>query len=291
MILSMTGYGKAICELPTKKVTIEIKSLNSKQLDLSTRIASLYREKELDVRSAVANRLVRGKVDLSIFIESQSGEKVVQINKQVIENYYAQLKEIADGMGQTERTDFLRIIMPLPDTVKVEQQQLDEAEWQQVAQAVDKALDSIVAFRTQEGKALEADLRQRISLIEGYSLEVPKYEQARIDKIRGRIQSQLDELVGKSNIDENRLEQELIFYIEKLDINEEKVRLKNHLKYFIETLETEEQPGKKLGFIAQEIGREINTLGSKANEANMQKLVIKMKDELEKIKEQILNVL
>jgi len=291
MILSMTGYGKAVCELPNKKVTIEIKSLNSKQLDLNTRFPNLYREKELEVRSDIAARLFRGKVDFSIFIESQSGEKVAQINKAVIENYYEQLKEVADSIGQTANTDFLRIIMPLPDTIKVEQQQLDEAEWQQVNAVISTAIDSIVAFRTQEGKALEADLRKRISLIEQYSLEVPQYEQARIDKIRGRIQSQLDELVGKSNIDENRLEQELIFYIEKLDINEEKVRLKNHLKYFIETLETEEQPGKKLGFIAQEIGREINTLGSKANEANMQKLVIKMKDELEKIKEQILNVL
>ncbi len=291
MIQSMTGYGKAVCELPNKKVTIEIKSLNSKQLDLNSRIASLYREKELEVRSSIAAKLFRGKIDLSIYIESQTGEKVAQINKQVIENYYEQLKEIADAIGQTDRTDFLRIIMPLPETVKVEQQQLDEAEWKQVAQAIDTALNNIVAFRIQEGKALEADLRQRIALIEGYSLEVPQYEQARIDKIRNKIQSQLDELVGKNNIDENRLEQELIFYIEKLDINEEKVRLKNHLKYFIETIENEEQPGKKLGFIAQEIGREINTLGSKANEANMQKLVIKMKDELEKIKEQILNVL
>ncbi len=287
----MTGYGKAICELPNKKVTIEIKSLNSKQLDLNTRFPNLYREKELEVRSDIASKLFRGKVDLTIFIESQAGDKMAQINRPVIEAYYAQLKDIADSMGQSDRTDFLRIIMPLPDTIKVEQQQLNEEEWKQVSASIAQAIDNIVAFRTQEGRALEADLRKRISLIEEYSLEVPQYEQARIEKIRGRIQSQLDELVGKSNIDENRLEQELIFYIEKLDINEEKVRLKNHLKYFIETLETEEQPGKKLGFIAQEIGREINTLGSKANEANMQKLVIKMKDELEKIKEQILNVL
>lgn len=287
----MTGYGKAICELPNKKVTIEIKSLNSKQLDLNTRFPNLYREKELEVRSDIASKLFRGKVDLTIFIESQAGDKMAQINRPVIEAYYTQLKDIADSMGQSDRTDFLRIIMPLPDTIKVEQQQLNEEEWKQVSASIAQAIDNIVAFRTQEGRALEADLRKRISLIEEYSLEVPQYEQARIEKIRGRIQSQLDELVGKSNIDENRLEQELIFYIEKLDINEEKVRLKNHLKYFIETLETEEQPGKKLGFIAQEIGREINTLGSKANEANMQKLVIKMKDELEKIKEQILNVL
>lgn len=291
MILSMTGYGKAVCELPNKKITIELKSLNSKQLDLSTRIPSIYREKELEVRSDIASKLFRGKVDFSLFVESQVSDKIAQINRTAIEAYYKQLKDIADEFGQADRTDFLRIIMPLPDTIKVEQQQLDEEEWQKISATISEAMNNIVAFRAQEGKSLEADLRTRIDLIDGYLQQVPQYEQARVDKIRNRIQSQLDELVGKSNIDENRLEQELIFYIEKLDINEEKVRLKNHLKYFVETMETEEQPGKKLGFIAQEIGREINTLGSKANEANLQKLVIKMKDELEKIKEQILNVL
>lgn len=291
MILSMTGYGKSVCELPTKKITIELKSLNSKQLDLSTRIPSLYREKELEIRSTVAAKLFRGKVDFLVFIENIGTEKVAQINKAVIEAYYQQLKEVADSIGQTERTDFLRIIMPLPETIKMDQPMLDEDEWGKVSKTINTAIANLVSFRTQEGKSLEADLRKRISLIDGYLQEIPQYEQPRIDKIRSRIQSQLDELVGKSNIDENRLEQELIFYIEKLDINEEKVRLKNHLKYFIETMENESEPGKKLGFIAQEIGREINTLGSKANEANMQKLVIKMKDELEKIKEQVLNVL
>lgn len=291
MILSMTGYGKSVCELPTKKITIELKSLNSKQLDLSTRIPSLYREKELEIRSTVAAKLFRGKVDFLVFIENIGTEKVAQINKAVIEAYYQQLKEVADSIGQTERTDFLRIIMPLPETIKMDQPMLDEDEWGKVSETINTAIANLVSFRTQEGKSLEADLRKRISLIDGYLQEIPQYEQPRIDKIRSRIQSQLDELVGKSNIDENRLEQELIFYIEKLDINEEKVRLKNHLKYFIETMENESEPGKKLGFIAQEIGREINTLGSKANEANMQKLVIKMKDELEKIKEQVLNVL
>lgn len=291
MILSMTGYGKAVCELPSKKITIELKSLNSKQLDLSTRIPSLYREKELEMRSTIAAKLFRGKVDFLVFIENIGTEKVAQINKAAIEAYYQQLKEVADTIGQSDRTDFLRIIMPLPETIKMDQPMLDEDEWGKVSETINTAIANLVSFRTQEGKSLEADLRKRISLIDGYLQEIPQYEQPRIDKIRGRIQSQLDELVGKSNIDENRLEQELIFYIEKLDINEEKVRLKNHLKYFIETLENENEPGKKLGFIAQEIGREINTLGSKANEANMQKLVIKMKDELEKIKEQVLNVL
>lgn len=291
MILSMTGYGKAVCELPNKKITIELKSLNSKQLDLSTRIPSLYREKELEVRSDIAAKLFRGKVDFLMFSESQAGEKSVKINTDIIESYFAQMKELADKFGQTDRTDFLRVIMPLPDTVTVEQPELDDEEWRKVKDTIAQALDNLVAFRTQEGRALDKDLRTRISLISGYLAEVPKYESGRIEKIRARIQTNLDELVGKNNIDENRLEQELIFYIEKLDINEEKVRLANHLKYFIETMETENEPGKKLGFIAQEIGREINTLGSKANEAELQKLVIKMKDELEKIKEQVLNVL
>lgn len=291
MILSMTGYGKAVCELPNKKVNIEIKSLNSKQMDLSLRIPSLYREKELEVRSDISARAFRGKVDALIYVESQTSDRSAQLNETVIEGYYNQLKGLADKFGQTDRTDFLRIIMPLPDTVRVEQQQLEESEWEAIKAKIGEALDNFIAFRTQEGRALEADLRQRISLIEKYSLEVPQYEAARIEKVRARIEKSIEELIDKNHIDSNRLEQEMIFYIEKLDINEEKVRLANHLKYFIETMETEEQPGKKLGFIAQEIGREINTLGSKANEANMQKLVIKMKDELEKIKEQILNVL
>lgn len=288
----MTGYGKATCELPNKKVTIELKSLNSKQLDLNTRIPSLYREKELEMRNDIAAKLFRGKVDFSMFVETtQAGEKVAQINQDVIETYYAQLAPLAEKFGQTDRTDFLRLIMPLPETIKIEQPQLDEDEWLTIKATIATALNNIVDFRSQEGKALESDLLKRIDLIGQYLSEVPKYENGRIEKIRSRIQSNLDELVGKNNIDENRLEQELIFYIEKLDVNEEKVRLSNHLKYFVETMNTEDQPGKKLGFIAQEIGREINTLGSKANEANMQRLVIQMKDELEKIKEQILNVL
>lgn len=287
----MTGYGKAVCELPNKKISVEFKSLNSKQLDLSTRIPLLYREKEIELRADIAQRLIRGKVDFSMFVETINVDRVSQINTQVIEAYYQQLHDVAEKLGQTEHTDFLRIIMQLPDTVRTEQPQLDEAEWQAISKSINEALDNIEAFRLQEGRALEADLRQRISLIESYLSEVPKYEAGRVEKIRQRITTNLDEIISKAKIDENRLEQELIFYIEKLDINEEKVRLANHLNYFIETIENEPQPGKKLGFIAQEIGREINTLGSKANEANLQKLVIKMKDELEKIKEQVLNVL
>ncbi len=287
----MTGYGKSVCELPNKKISIEIKSLNSKQLDLNTRIPNIYREKELELRSEVGARAVRGKVDFSIYIESQSGERTAQINASVVEGYYQQLSSITDKLGLTERTDFMRIIMPLPDTVKVEQQQLDEAEWNAIHAKVTEAVDNFVAFRKQEGEALDKDLRTRIDLIDKYLQEVPKYENGRIEKIRARIEKGIEEIIDKKHVDENRLEQEMIFYIEKLDINEEKVRLKNHLKYFVETMEKEDQAGKKLGFIAQEIGREINTLGSKANEANMQRLVIQMKDELEKIKEQVLNVL
>lgn len=287
----MTGYGKAICELPNKKISIEFKSLNSKQLDLSTRIPLLYREKEIELRALIAQRLVRGKVDFSMFVETINVDRVAQINTQVIEAYYQQLHDVAEKLGQSEHTDFMRIIMQLPDAVRNEQPQLDEAEWQAISKSIDEALGNIEAFRQQEGRALEADLRERIELISNYLSQVPQYEAGRVEKIRQRITANLEEVISKAKIDENRLEQELIFYIEKLDINEEKVRLANHLKYFLETMESEPQPGKKLGFIAQEMGREINTLGSKANEANLQKLVIKMKDELEKIKEQVLNVL
>ncbi|MBR6249823.1 MAG: YicC family protein [Bacteroidales bacterium] len=291
MIYSMTGYGKAVCELPNKKVTIEIKSLNSKQMDLSTRIPTLYREKELEVRSEISAALLRGKVDFTIYVETTAADHLAQLNRPVIEAYHKQLKDIAVSLGEDGHSDLMRIIMTLPDSVKVEAQQLDEQEWGKIHDAIITTINNLNAFRKQEGASLDADLRKRISLISAYLQEVPKYESQRVEKIRQRIQANLDELVGKENVDENRLEQELIFYIEKLDINEEKVRLANHLKYFIETMEKEDQAGKKLGFIAQEIGREINTLGSKANEANLQRLVIQMKDELEKIKEQVLNVL
>jgi uncharacterized protein (TIGR00255 family) len=287
----MTGYGKAICELPGKKVSIELRSLNSKQMDLNTRIPAFYREKELEVRSELTSRLFRGKVDFSIFVETQSGEKIVVINKDVIRGYYAQMSELAQEFGQSDRTDFLRIIMPLPDTVTVEQSQLSDEEWVEVHKAIDTAINNLIEFRKQEGESLDTDLRRRIANIDNYLSQVPQYEDCRVEKVRARIEKNLEELIMKGTADMNRLEQEMILYIEKLDINEEKVRLAQHLKYFIETMETEDQPGKKLGFIAQEIGREINTLGSKANEANLQKLVIQMKDELEKIKEQILNVL
>lgn len=291
MIVSMTGYGKAVCELPQKKITIEIKSLNSKQLDLNTRLPNLYREKELEIRNDINNRLFRGKVDVSFYIDSAVSEKQAQINTPVIESYYNQLLPLAQKFNQEDRTDFLRIILPLPDSIKVEQADLDETEWLKIKASLQDAIGQLIEFRTQEGAVLEADIRKRIKTIDGLLNEVTPFEKERIEKLRTRIRENLEDLIDKSKIDENRLEQEFIFYIEKLDVTEEKVRLRNHLNYFIETMDQEEQPGKKLGFIAQEIGREINTLGSKANDANIQRIVIQMKDELEKIKEQMLNVL
>lgn len=291
MIRSMTGFGKAVCELPTKKIHIEIKSLNSKQLDLNTRLPALYREKELDLRSELARQLQRGKVDITLFVESMTPDKITQLNEQVILNYYQQLSSISDKMGVQNNTDFLRVILPLPDTLKVEQTELDEAEWVQVLEDIHKAIAAFDQFRLQEGKMLEADLTQRAQVIASLLQQVPEYEKARIERIKGRIRENLADLADKTKIDENRFEQELIYYIEKLDISEEKVRLENHIQYFFETLNENEPVGKKLAFITQEMGREINTLGSKANDTDLQRLVIQMKDELEKIKEQALNVL
>ncbi len=291
MVHSMTGFGKGVCELPNKKISIEIKSLNSKQLDLNTRVPNLYREKEIEIRNKVGKRLVRGKVDVSFYVEAASSDKITKVNQQVIKDYYAQLKEVSTNLGLSENTDFLKVIMPLPDTVKVELAELNEQEWKAIAQSIDAAIDDITSFRQSEGKALEVDIRQRINTIDELLQEVPNYETQRIDKIRNRIKENLEEIALQTQADENRFEQEIIFYLEKLDITEEKVRLANHLKYFVETLESSDVVGKKLGFITQEIGREINTLGSKANDADLQKIVIRMKDELEKIKEQILNIL
>ncbi len=287
----MTGYGKAICELPQKKVIVEVRSLNSKQLDLNVRVPNLYREKELEIRSTINSTILRGKVDVTLNVDSEMSDKQAHVNAPVIEHYYNQLKPLADKFNQTGNTDFLRIILPLPDAVKVEQADLNEDEWKHISKAIDEAIEKLIEFRTQEGAVLEDDIKKRITLIGDLLKEVEPFEKDRIEKLKARIKENLEELIDKSKIDENRLEQEFIFYIEKLDVTEEKVRLKNHLDYFIETIDTESQPGKKLGFISQEIGREINTLGSKANDASIQRIVIQMKDELEKIKEQLLNVL
>ena len=291
MIKSMTGFGKSTCELPDKKISIEIKSLNSKQLDVNMRLPNLYREKDLVLRNEIANKLGRGKVDVGFYIDFLGAEKNASINSQVIETYYEQLLPVSDKLGLTNKTDILRAIMPLPDTVKIEQAELDESEWAIIFKTFKEALEGLNNFRMQEGVVLKKDIQERINAIERLQKEVEPFEKERIEKVRERILEQLNELKDKVNFDKNRFEQEMIFYLEKLDITEEKVRLTNHLSYFTETIDKEDIVGKKLGFITQEIGREINTMGSKANHSEIQKLVIQMKDELEKIKEQNLNIL
>lgn len=290
MLVSMTGYGKSVCELGNKKLTIEIRSLNSKQLDLNTRIPGFYKEKELDIRNLISRDLQRGKIEFNLYAELNGLENSNVINKNVVKAYYQQLKEINQELG-IDTGDILSTILRLPDTLKTEREELDEQEWNRVLPAITQAMTATMDYRIQEGKALELDIASRIGIIESLLTEVEPLEKPRIDRIKSRIGNSLAEFIDAEHIDKNRLEQELIFYIEKLDITEEKVRLANHCQYFIETMKENEQVGKKLGFIAQEIGREINTLGSKANDSDMQKLVIKMKDELEKIKEQLLNIL
>lgn len=288
MIQSMTGYGKSVLHLPSKKVTIEIKSLNSKNLDLNTRIPSYYKEKELAVRKKLASNLVRGKIDFSIYVEMTADETSTTINKLVVANYVEQLKNTMT-IGTNQDVELLKMAIRMPDALKTEREELDENEWTQIDTHIDEALKEIIAYRTDEAKSLEDDFRLRIANIQSALEEVKKLDGDRIENVKERLQKALTDL--KVEIDENRFEQELIYYLEKLDINEEKVRLANHLVYFLEQLATEDSNGKKLGFIVQEIGREVNTTGSKANFAPMQKIVIQMKDELEKIKEQILNVL
>ncbi len=291
MIFSMTGYGKATCTLPQKKVNIEIRSLNSKQLDVNTRIPGLYREKEIEIRNKIGNALYRGKVDISFSVEAEIPDRVTKVNQQIIESYFQQLKPVAEKLNIDQTSDFLRVIMSLPDTTKTEQAELNEQEWIELSKSIDSAIDDIITFRQQEGEALSREVTQRIDNIRKLLTGVEPHEKERVEKIKDRIKESLQSIAEKGSVDENRFEQELIYYIEKLDVTEEKVRLANHLDYFIETLNSDKPIGKKLGFISQEIGREVNTLGSKANDAALQRIVIQMKDELEKIKEQILNVL
>ncbi len=288
MIQSMTGYGKSVLQLPTKKVTIEIKSLNSKNLDLNTRIPSYYKEKELNVRKKLASALVRGKIDFSIYVEMTADETSTLVNEKVVRNYIEQLKNIVTTEGNDE-VELMRMAVKMPDALKTEREELDETEWLEIDKHIDVAINHIVKYRIDEAKSLEEDFKTRIVNIKKYLEEIKTMDSDRINNVKERLRKAIDDL--KVEIDENRFEQELIYYLEKLDINEEKVRLANHLDYFLEELSGENSNGKKLGFIVQEIGREINTTGSKANYAPMQKLVIQMKDELEKIKEQILNVL
>lgn len=291
MIQSMTGFGKVTAELPTKKVTVEIKALNSKQLDLSTRIPSIYKEKEMQIRSRLLQTLERGKVDFAIYIEYIGKEASSQINQEAVMSYFAQLKELSDKLGISAPSswDELQQVLRMPDVIKTDPVEVDEDEWNVVKQAIDEAIQHLCDFRIQEGAMLQKLFTQKVSNIAALLNDVEPYEKERIEKIKGRILDNLEKLAV--DYDKNRFEQEMIYYIEKLDVNEEKNRLDNHLKYFLETMETGHGQGKKLGFIAQEMGREINTLGSKSNHADMQKIVVRMKDELEQIKEQVLNVL
>ncbi|WP_314962000.1 YicC/YloC family endoribonuclease [Prevotella pallens] len=292
MILSMTGYGKAVVTYKEKKISVEIKSLNSKNFDLSTRIAPLYREKEMEVRQTLAKLLERGKVDFSLWIEKDAALDATPINAQLVKNYYQQIKNIATEIGIPEPNDWFSTLLHLPDvTTKTEIEILEEDEWNVTKQAIDKAVECLIDFRKQEGAALERKFHEKINNIEALLKSIEPYEESRVPKIKEKIIEGLEQ-VAKVDYDRNRLEQELIYYIEKLDINEEKQRLANHLNYFRETMQEKGHGvGKKLGFIAQEMGREINTTGSKSNQAEMQNIVVKMKDELEQIKEQVLNVL
>jgi len=287
----MTGYGKAECLLADKKLTIEIKSLNSKQLDTNTRLPSLYKEKELEIRQLIAAELERGKVDCSFHYELSGDVSPGTINEPVVKAYYEQLYRISGELGLEASLELLCTVMKMPDTIRTEKLELEETEWASVKEALKVALQSVNAFRKQEGISLDGDMRLRVEAIIEKLVKVESFEGDRIAQVRERIGKHLDEFGKKESIDENRFEQELIYYIEKLDISEEKVRLANHCKYFLETLDDQGPAGKKLGFISQEMGREINTLGSKANHKELQKLVVEMKDELERIKEQILNVL
>jgi uncharacterized protein (TIGR00255 family) len=291
MIKSMTGFGKTTCELPSKRIIIEIKSLNSKQLDINTRLPNLYREKDFVIRNEIGQKLQRGKIDVTFYLESIMPDKISQINEAVISEYHDQLKHVAEKLGISDNTDFLRIIMPLPDTMKTAQPELDEEEWLVVQEGLGKAIEQLDEFRKQEGASMLQDVKQHTGNIRKLLEQIAPFEKQRTEKIKVRIHENLDELALNGKVDENRFEQELIYYIEKLDISEEKVRLKNHIDYFEQTLEEEIPIGKKLGFISQEMGREINTLGSKASDSDIQRLVVNMKDDLEKIKEQILNIL
>jgi len=287
----MTGYGKAVVVFKDKKINAEIKSLNSKQLDLMTRIAPLYREKEMDMRQMIAQTLERGKVDFALWIEKEAGIDATPVNAALVENYYHQLKAVAEKVGIPEPQDWMYTLTRMPDVLtRTEQEVLTDEEWAAARQAVEQAVTALVDFRRQEGAALEKKFGEKIDNIERLLAEIEPYEKQRVEKIRQRIVDGLQQIPGV-DYDKNRLEQELIYYIEKLDISEEKQRLANHLKYFRETMADGHGQGKKLGFIAQEMGREINTTGSKSNLAEMQNLVVQMKDELEQIKEQVLNVM
>jgi len=290
-MVSMTGFGKAFCELKNKTVTIEVKSLNSKQLDIYTRLPNKYKDKDIDIRNLLSQRLKRGKIDFCINIENSGITGSAKINDQVVKDYYQQLTKIGDELKIKLDETILSTIMRFPDALITCQEEIDEEEWEKVTATIDNAITAMDTYRVQEGMALETDIIGRIGIIGKQLLSITPFEEDRVQKIRDKLLSSISELPDKEKIDSNRFEQELIYYLEKLDITEEKIRLKNHCDFFIETSKEETPAGKKLGFIAQEMGREINTIGSKANHSEIQKIVVQMKDELEKIKEQLNNIL
>lgn len=287
----MTGFGKAEANFQGKKIIVEVKALNSKSLDLSTRIAPIYREKDIQIRQTIAAKLIRGKVDFSLWTERDNTPEAIPVNTTLAEQYYKQLRTMTQNMGMPEPADWLTLLLRMPDVMsRTETEELTEEEWDVVQQVMDEALQHLIDFRKQEGAALQHKFAEKLDNIQRLLTDIEPYEKGRVEKIRARIIDGL-QAIPEVDYDKNRLEQELIYYIEKLDISEEKQRLNNHLKYFRETMESEEAQGKKLGFIAQEMGREINTTGSKSNQAEMQNIVVMMKDELEQIKEQVLNAL
>lgn len=290
MIKSMTGFGKSATSINQKKISIEIRSLNSKQADISIRIPSVYKEKELELRAKINQYLERGKIEFNLYVEQTTATPNYQINESLFKNYYNELKSLSDELG--EQSDLIKIVAGMPDVFqKEEKQALDESEWETIVELTSKALQDIDAYRTDEGNTLQKEMELRITNIQQLLNKVELYEKERIITVRERITAHLEEIVSGNQIDKDRLEQELVFYIEKFDVSEEKQRLQSHLNYFMDTMNDKDSQGKKLGFISQEMGREINTLGSKANHSELQKIVVEMKDELEKIKEQILNIL
>jgi len=291
MIRSMTGFGKTEFEVGNKKITLEIKSLNSKQLDINTRIPAMYREKDIEIRRLISEMLTRGKVDFALYLDNLGTESTSRINSAIIKDYYAQLAEVHKELGLEINGSIMNSILRLPETVKMVYDELDESEWIEVRANLIKTLEELNRFRDQEGLALKTDIENNVQNILDLLGQVEPHEIQRMENVKTKIMDSLNDIQLNGNVDKNRFEQELIYYMEKLDINEEKVRLTNHCSYFTETMAEDEPSGRKLGFIAQEIGREINTLGSKANESNLQRIVVQMKDNLEKIKEQVLNVL
>jgi len=290
MVRSMTGFGRSTAELPNKKVSVEIKSLNSKQFDLNSKVPSIYRDKEMEIRNVLLQTVERGKVDFSIYVEDINNNISSQINQGAVENYYDQIRDLAKTIGLQIPENIISVILRLPETIKTDSSKIDEAEWQLLFEVIDKALQQFTAFRIQEGQMLQNLFEQKIQSIAALLKEVECFEPERTERIKTKLVESLEK-IDVATYDQNRFEQELIYYIERFDINEEKNRLSNHLSYFIETMSEDKAQGRKLGFIAQEIGREINTMGSKSNHVEIQKIVVRMKDELEQIKEQLSNVL